>query len=321
MIKINLLPVKEARKKEKVMTQLYVGVLAIILAIAVMGLLAYSKNTDYNQAKTEFEKTKADLDKLKQVKADYDKLRAVQKKAQDQLDAIDKVKKDRDWFIWVVDKISESVPRNLVWLTSIGFGKSSRAGQPGAKDQIVILGKSYDRDSIAVFMGNLSVIPCDDDKPEAEKAAICRDRNNQCMKVSTDQTTTVGNASQQYNFKECKKFYADKEDEGIQAQKKLDQCVDSCAKEECKGQAENKLKECVDRQKLAACKPTKALKCAPDLQALERAKADNLKLHKEEFIVYDKINLSFANQSKTSDKEGGIPVYEFEIDVQATEPH
>jgi len=67
MIKINLLPVRAAKKKETFMNQIYVGILVLVLAFAGVGWRAYSRKAEISRLDKEIVNRKKELDDLKET--------------------------------------------------------------------------------------------------------------------------------------------------------------------------------------------------------------------------------------------------------------
>ncbi len=186
MIKINLLPVKAAKKKERIMNQLIIGILIIGVVAVVLFLWNQSTREKKQNIEDQIKTAKKEIQKLNEAKKKFEELRKKEELLDKQLNAITQLDKGRDWFIRVLDKITQSIPRDMVWVEKIKYGGSgggrSKGGRPqgAGGNSITISGKSYDRDSIAIFMGNLSIAPCDDLLPEEEKEEICVRRNDKC---------------------------------------------------------------------------------------------------------------------------------------------
>ncbi len=301
MIKINLLPVKAAKKKEKVMTQVYVGALIIAFAVAGLGYYYFTQKSKIDVVQKEIQKTEEQKKKLADAKKKFEELQKKENLLNQQLQAITKLDRGRNWFIRVLEKISESVPHNQVWLASVKFGGTRGRGSPGGRgagNNIVLRGSSYDRDAVALFMGNLSVIPCDDALPDDEKVQVCKDRNDKCRRWN-DTTKNW-----EWDFEGCRRFYKETCDQA----KSCADDVRSCG---------NDAKTACMEAKGAGCQAAKD-KCTALKGQCDGARKGCAKLHQEEFVAYDSVQLNFIQSGK--EKAGGVPVYSFEIVCSATEP-
>ncbi len=300
MIKINLLPVKAAKKKERIMQQIVIGLAIIIAAAGGLTVLYLNQKNKIAEVNAEIDNTKKEIAKLREAKKKYEEL--VKKSAilDKQLDAIEKLDTGRDFFIKVLDRITESVPRNQVWITSIKWGgKSKGKKSSGSSGDITIRGSSYDKDSVALFMGNLSVVPCDDALADVDKDDICRTRNERCRTWNEDTNNW------EWNYENCRKFYRD-----VCAQAK------DC-KEDVKVACDlNKKDACRESKSSQACQEA-TQKCAEKETECDRSQKGCTKLHEEEYVKYDDIKLEFLKKGKGKGKTSVVEKFDFEIVVKS----
>lgn len=236
MIKINLLPVKKAAKKERVMTQLYVGIVIIFLAVGVMGYRWYSLNSYVNYLTKQIDNKQREKEKFTETINAVATLEAQIDLLKKQLESINKLERGRDWFIRVLDKVAKSVPRDQLWVRTVSFvaAKKAKTG-PVGKESIVIVGSTYNRDYVALFVGNLSIIPCDDDLPDpndptrGDKSEVCKERYLNCP-VSMADSSNVNNIT---SFSACRKFYMDKKTSMESAKADLDSGIRKCVSYVC----------------------------------------------------------------------------------------
>lgn len=295
MIKINLLPVKAAKKKERIMTQFYVGIIILTLAVVSLGYHYYSQYLKIKEVETEITKTDVKIADLREAKKAFDELKKKKLRLENQLAAIEKLDLGRNWFIRVLDKISESVPRNQVWITSLKYG-GGKGRKGGGANSLSIKGKSYDRDAIAHFMGNLSIIPCDDALPDMEKTEICRIRNDSCRSWSEEKKNW------EWNFEKCRRFY-----------KNIERKSNSCI-EDVKNCEATRRAVCQNKPKGNKCKEAKQ-RCETLKSDCDQDKRDIKKLLEEQYIVYNNVKLKYVKSGKVAKK--GVFIYDFEIVVNA----
>lgn len=144
MIRINLLPVRAAKRKETARQQIIVslGAIAIIL---LLSFLVYSylmikiSSTKEEIARSEQEivELKAKIDKIK----DIEKLKAEVKK---KLDVLSQLRREKTGPVQRLQTLSQSIQEKL-WLTSY-----SESGP-----QITIKGIAFNEELIATFMKNI----------------------------------------------------------------------------------------------------------------------------------------------------------------------
>ncbi|HBT83218.1 MAG: hypothetical protein A2091_02855 [Desulfuromonadales bacterium GWD2_61_12] len=144
MIYINLLPVRAAQKKEKLVEQIFVLVVAIALVVAscvgVYGVLL-SKIFIEKSEILQKEQHIANLQKKIQEVKNFEKL---QKDLRTKLDILDKLKAGRSGPTHLLDELASAIPDKL-WLESYK--------EAGGK--IALSGLAMNEEAVAVFMQNL----------------------------------------------------------------------------------------------------------------------------------------------------------------------
>ncbi len=144
MIKINLLPVRAAKKKETAKQQIaifvfsFAGVLVIALALF---LLTMAK---INAAKTEIERSEKEIQSLKIKIGEIDNLKKLQAEVKKKLDVLNQLRKEKTGPAMRMAKLSDATPDKL-WLT-----KYSESGA-----NVSLSGIALNEDLIADFMRNL----------------------------------------------------------------------------------------------------------------------------------------------------------------------
>ena len=144
MIRINLLPVKAAQKKEMLKGQLMVVALVLLVSAGVCAA-GYAYVTGEVEAKQrQIDQKQAEITRLakiiKEVK-DYEKR---QKDLRAKLDVLEKLKSSRSGPLYLLDELYKALP-DKVWLTSFKEG--------GGRAQIKGIGAN--EEDVAVFMRNL----------------------------------------------------------------------------------------------------------------------------------------------------------------------
>lgn len=149
MIRINLLPVRAARKKENVRRQVSIFFLTLIFAIVTMGYFYFSLtrtisdlNEQISDAQMELQKLEAVIKKVKAIKDKLDKLEA-------KMDIIQKLETNRTGSVRIMDALTNLVVAQKMWLTSL-----SEAG-----GRMTLNGVAVDNKTIADFMRRLEESP------------------------------------------------------------------------------------------------------------------------------------------------------------------
>ena len=148
MIRINLLPVRAAQKKEKLRTQLSIFFLCVALVCIGCGALYFQQMTANNSVKNEItsidQKNKELRKKIGQVK-DFEKKKADLEK---KLAVLKTLKNGKSGPVHLLDELSTSLPAKL-WLTKF----SEKGGK------INLSGVADNENTVAVFMQNLDASP------------------------------------------------------------------------------------------------------------------------------------------------------------------
>ena len=141
MIEINLLPVREARKKETLRFQLSIFVLTLLLSFMVIAYLKWNADRREKYVDTQLKAVQEEILKLNKVVGEIDRLKKQRAKLQQKLAVIKKLEQGRLGAVYVLDELSEKIPEKM-WIE-----KLDRAG-----NQVKIEGVALDNETIANFM-------------------------------------------------------------------------------------------------------------------------------------------------------------------------
>ena len=141
MIEINLLPVREAKKKETLRFQLSIFVLTLLLSLMVIAYLKWNADRREKHVDTQTKVVQEEIVKLNKVVGEIDRLKKQRAKLQQKLAVIKKLEKGRLSAVYVLDELSEKIPEK-VWIE-----KLDRAG-----NKVKIEGVALDNETIANFM-------------------------------------------------------------------------------------------------------------------------------------------------------------------------
>ena len=149
MIQINLLPVREWRKKEAVRQQISVFILFLILltvALLAAGLTIQGKVAAQRQELASLEKNIA---KFAYVNKEIARVNKKRKQVEDKFKAIEKLQEGRTTTVKILDEIVSSIPIDRLWLTKLSLkGNSVQLG-----------GVALDNHTVALFMRRLETSP------------------------------------------------------------------------------------------------------------------------------------------------------------------
>jgi len=148
MIKINLLPVRAAKRKESARQQavILVGLLVLVFLVA---LAAYSYFLiRINSAKDEISKAQQELSELKAKIGKINELEKLKAEVTKKLDVLTQLRRERTGPVNRLLTISQSVPERL-WLT--GYSESGTT--------VTVSGVAFTEELIADFMRNIEQSP------------------------------------------------------------------------------------------------------------------------------------------------------------------
>jgi len=144
MIKINLLPVRAAKKKESARQQLSILVLSLI-AVVVIALGIYSVTlAKISTAQDEISKSEQEIKSLKEKIGEINNIKKFQEEVRKKLGILEQLRQDKTGPATRLAKLSDAVPEK-VWLTKY----SENAGN------ISLAGVAFNEELIAEFMRNL----------------------------------------------------------------------------------------------------------------------------------------------------------------------
>ena len=152
MIKINLLPVRAAAKRETLRIQISIAVMLFALLVIVVGFMHYSIENKIAGTNNEIGEAEAELKRLNAIKAKVDKFKADSKMLEQKLDVIKNLNLGRTAAVYFMDELSNVMPDKL-WLETVKQGKKG----------VAMKGVSLDHDTIAKFMLNMEKSPMFDD--------------------------------------------------------------------------------------------------------------------------------------------------------------
>ncbi|ACM21412.1 type IV pilus biogenesis protein PilN [Geotalea daltonii FRC-32] len=148
MIKINLLPVRAAKKKETTRQQISILVITVVGTLAVCAVLYSLVISKISHAKDEISRTEQEIQQLKTKIGEIDNIKKLQAEVKKKLDILNRLRKEKTGPVSRLAMLSDAVPDKL-WLTKY----SESAGT------ISLSGAAFSEDDIAALMKNLQAIP------------------------------------------------------------------------------------------------------------------------------------------------------------------
>ncbi len=147
MIRINLLPVRAAKKKESIRFQLTVAVLITAMVVTVSSAYYLKLKSDVSMLKEDIDTMEEELRKLKRKVGELTKIKEQKKLLQNKLDVVNKLEKARTGPVAMFIQISEAIPKK-VWLISL-----TEKGK-----NITLNGNAVTDEDLAEFMRRLEAV-------------------------------------------------------------------------------------------------------------------------------------------------------------------
>ncbi len=144
MIKINLLPVRAAKKKETIRQQTVILMVSILSVVAICIIAFFFIQMKIQSTKGEIERSEAEIQELKAKIGKVNDLKKLKEDVKKKLDVLSILRQGKVGPVHRLMVISDSTPDKL-WLT-----KYSENGS-----DVNISGISYSEDLIAEYMRNL----------------------------------------------------------------------------------------------------------------------------------------------------------------------
>lgn len=144
MIRINLLPVKAAQKKEMLKSQLMVVVLTLIVTVGLCGAAYMYVASEIKDRQARIDQKQAEISLLRKKIGEVNQFKKRQKALRAKLDVLERLKAARVGPLYMLDALYEAMPDKL-WLSMVQL-------RPGRMN---VSGVGVNEESVALFMRNL----------------------------------------------------------------------------------------------------------------------------------------------------------------------
>lgn len=144
MIKINLLPIRAAKKKETAIQQVIIAGVSVAVIVIVVLSLYFVKRVQVTEAKNDIKTSNEKINALKTKIGKLEELKTLKEQVKKKLDVLAQLRKNKTGPAQRLASLSELTPEKL-WLTNY-----NESGQ-----EIKISGIAYTEDLIAQYMKSL----------------------------------------------------------------------------------------------------------------------------------------------------------------------
>ena len=148
MIRINLLPVRAAQRKEKIRTQVSVLCLRLFVVCIVCGAEYMRMNGKINDKKAEVSAAEQEINQLKKQIGEVSRYQKLQGDLKKKLEILQVLKEDKDGPVHLLNELSLALPEKL-WVEAFSTNGN----------QVEIKGLCFSEKIVADFMRNLEKSP------------------------------------------------------------------------------------------------------------------------------------------------------------------
>lgn len=148
MIKINLLPVRAAQKKEKLREQLILAVVGLVVVLVGCATAYTTVVAKTMQKQKEIAKQEQEIEQLQKIIGEVGRVKKLQEELQGKLDVLDRLKQNKSGPVHLLDELSKALPEKL-WIESF----------KEAAGKIDLTGTGLNEETVALFLKQLDESP------------------------------------------------------------------------------------------------------------------------------------------------------------------
>lgn len=149
MIRINLLPYREEKKKASAQRQIIIGVVSVSLLFFILILLHLRTSADVARLEGEVEAARARLSALSRVTGDLEQVKTDKETLEKKIRIIKDLERGRTDSVHIMDELASRISPQTEWLTGV-TKKGSR---------LRVEGVAVDNPAVAQFMKRLEASP------------------------------------------------------------------------------------------------------------------------------------------------------------------
>jgi len=149
MIQINLLPIGQIKKRQRVYQQTIALLVSLLVVFALMGMTAINMSNKITGIKTEIENLNKEKATYVKTRNEIDKLKKDKLALENKLEAIKKLKQVSQEPVRILDALANLTPADTLWIKSLKQSPS----------QLNLTGIALDNATIAKYMNALTDSP------------------------------------------------------------------------------------------------------------------------------------------------------------------
>lgn len=145
MLRINLLPIRQLKKRAKAVNQITSALIALACVLFVLGAVSFYQKNDIKQTQNRIQQLEA---KKKTYQKTLNKIAEFKKNTEElnrRITVINNLRKTSSLTVHIMDEVTNLIDSERVWLTSLSQQNTT----------LNLLGVALDNESIAQFMDSL----------------------------------------------------------------------------------------------------------------------------------------------------------------------
>ncbi|MEN8140049.1 MAG: PilN domain-containing protein [Thermodesulfobacteriota bacterium] len=160
MILINLLPVRQLKKRAQTRNEVIMFAMALAVILAIVGTGVVFVNVSIKQQRDVVAQLEAKKKSYNKTLAEIKQIEAKKKQLFAKIEAIKKLKRESQMSVHVIDEIARATPPNSIWLDNLKLSASS----------LSLKGIALDNTVVADYMNRLESSPYVTGKPRLGSA-------------------------------------------------------------------------------------------------------------------------------------------------------
>ncbi len=149
MLRINLLPIRQLKKRAKARNQIISFIALFICLLLILGTVGFIQTTKINSIQNSIAKLKKDKEIYAPILAEMKRLEKVKKDLENKINIIKALKRDSSITVHILDEVANKIDNKRMWLSSLK--------QKG--HSLSLKGTALDNRTIAQFMDALKESP------------------------------------------------------------------------------------------------------------------------------------------------------------------
>ncbi|HIP39631.1 MAG TPA: pilus assembly protein PilN [Desulfocapsa sulfexigens] len=149
MLRINLLPIRQLKKRAKARNQIFSFITLFIFLLLILGAVGFLQTAKINTIELSIANLKKEKQKYAPILAEIKRLEKAKKNLENKISIIKKLKRDSSTTVHILDEVANKVDSKRMWLKSL-----KQQGQ-----SLSLTGIALDNRTVAQFMEALKESP------------------------------------------------------------------------------------------------------------------------------------------------------------------